>query len=33
MKNWHKLLAFALMLSAIVLEACNRGYGCPGTDL
>jgi hypothetical protein len=33
MKNWHKLLAFALMIAVVMLEACHRGYGCPGTDL
>jgi hypothetical protein len=33
MKNWKKLLAFAFMAAIFLLEACHRGYGCPGSDL
>lgn len=33
MKNWKKILAFAVMAALFFLEACHRGYGCPGADL
>jgi len=33
MKNSKKLLPLLLLLALVLLEACNRGYGCPGTDL
>ena len=32
MKNWKKYLAVALFAALFLLEACHRGYGCPGTD-
>ena len=32
MKNWKKLLAFAFMGTILLLEACHRGSGCPGSD-
>jgi hypothetical protein len=33
MKDWKKVLAYAFMAAIFLLEACHRGYGCPGTDL
>jgi hypothetical protein len=33
MKNWQKVLAFVFMAAVLMLEACHRGYGCPGADL
>ncbi len=33
MRNWKNLLPFVLLLALVLLEACHRGYGCPGTDL
>lgn len=33
MKNWQKVIALALFAAMFLLEACNRGYGCPGADL
>ncbi len=33
MKTWKKFLAFALLAGFVLLEACHRGYGCPGTDM
>jgi hypothetical protein len=33
MKDWKKYLAFAFMAAMFLMEACHRGYGCPGSDL
>jgi hypothetical protein len=32
MKKQYRLLAFAFMALMILLEACHRGSGCPGSD-
>lgn len=33
MKNWQKIAALAFFAAMFLLEACNRGYGCPGNAM